>query len=152
MKKGDDGTCRPNQVLTIDVRSGFVNVCSKTGVRLWQLEQETEAFRRYDFGVYPSAWIPKRDWQTIAASHFPGCDASLKELVWNSPYYSDWRSAKRAITAAGSEVHFVTDGPVWMSTQNSFNAGMGRVTAERQAAEANNYFNTACNSWNFRNR
>src|SRR5688500_6864429 len=113
MRKGDDRTCR-------DVRSGFVNVCSMTGVRVWELEDKTAAFYSYDFGVYPSGWIPEQDWQTIAKSHFPGCDASLKELVRNSGCYSDWRSATRAITAAGSHVHFVTDGPVWMSTQNSF--------------------------------
>lgn len=105
----------------------------------------TQAFCRYDFGVYPTAWIPERDWQTIAQSHFPGCDASLKELVKNSGCYSDWRSAKRAITAAGSHIHFITDGPVWMSTQDSFNAGIERVIRLRQSAESANYF-SVCDS------
>jgi hypothetical protein len=146
MNKRDDGTSRPDQAISADVRSGFVNVCSKTGVRLWQLEEETQAFRRYDFGFYPSGWIPERDWQSIATSHFPGCDRSLKELVRNSPYYSDWRSAKRAITETDSEVHFSIDGTVWMSTQNSFDAGMVTVVAKRQAAEASNHFRTVCNS------
>jgi hypothetical protein len=50
MNKRDDGTSRENQAISVDVRSGFVNVCSKTGVRLWQLEEETQAFWRYDFG------------------------------------------------------------------------------------------------------
>jgi len=140
MKKYGDGTSRQNKAIYSDARSGFFNACSKTGVRPWQLEEQTRAFFRYDFGYYPSGWIPERDWQTIAASHFPGCDASLKELVKNSSCYSDWRSAERAITAAGSAVHFITDGPVWMSTQNSFNAGMARVVEMRQAAEAKNYF------------
>jgi hypothetical protein len=113
MLKSGDGTCREIQTVSSDARSGFVNVQSITGVRVWQLEDETEAFYRYNFGFYPTAWIPERDWQTIAGSYFPGCDASLKQLVKNSGYYSDWWSAKRAITAAGSQVHFITDGPVW---------------------------------------
>jgi hypothetical protein len=138
MHKGRDGTCRENN----DVRSGFINVQSKTGVRLWELEEKTEAFFRYDFGAYPSGWIPEHDWQTIATSHFPGCDASLKQLVENSPYYSDWRSAKRAITATGSLVHVVVDGPVWMSTQNSFDVGIEQVKRLRQSAERANYFTT----------
>jgi hypothetical protein len=37
-------------MVSSDVGSGFVNVCSKTGVRVWQLEEYTEAFFRYDFG------------------------------------------------------------------------------------------------------
>ena len=127
-------------MVSSDVGSGFVNVCSKTGVRVWQLEEYTEAFFRYDFGFYPTGWIPERDRQMIAASYFPGCDASLKELVKNSGYYSDWRRAKRAITAAGSLVHFVIDGPVWMSTASSFNVGIGQVVRLRQSAERANYF------------
>ncbi|HEY2922044.1 MAG TPA: hypothetical protein VGK77_23925 [Candidatus Binatia bacterium] len=117
-----------------------------TGVREWELQAETEAFDGYDLGYYPRGWTPECDWQDITNEHFPGCDASLKELVKNSPYYSDWRSAKRAITETGSEVHFSIDGPVWMSTQNSFNVGMARVVAKRQAAEARSYFCTTCYS------
>jgi uncharacterized protein (DUF1697 family) len=90
MLKSGDGTCREIQTVSSDVRSGFVNVCSKTGARLWELEEKTEAFFRYDFGFYPTGWIPERDWQTVADSYFPGCDASLKQLVENSRYYSDW--------------------------------------------------------------
>jgi hypothetical protein len=146
MKSGDR-TCREIQTVSSDARSGFVNVQSMTAVRVWELEEQTEAFYRYDFGFYPSGWIPKCDWQTIADSHFPGCDASLKELVKNSPYYSDWRSAKRAITAAGSQVHFITDGPVWMSTASSFNAGMEQVIRLRQSGERANYFQSSfCDS------
>lgn len=140
MRKTGDGTSHEIQAVSSDARSGFVNVCSKTGARVWELEDKTEAFAQYDFGFYPSAWMPERDWQTVADKHFPGCDASLKELVKKSPYYSDWRSAKRAITAAGSEVHLVIDGPVWMSTQNSFNAGIEKVADQRRAAEAMHYF------------
>jgi hypothetical protein len=140
MKKGDHGTSREIQTVSSDARSGFINVQSKTGVRVWRLEKETRAFFRYDFGVYPDGWIPARDWKTIAASYFPGCDAPLKELVRNSPHYSDWRSAKRAITAAGSQVHFITDGPVWMSTASSFSAGIARVVELRQGQERKNHF------------
>ena len=140
MRKTHDGTSRENQAVRSDTRSGFVNVCSKTGVRLWELEDKTESFARYDFGFYPTTWIPERDWQTIAGSYFPGCDASLKELVKRSLYYSDWRSAHRAITATGSPVHFITDGPVWMSTQSSFRAGMERVIELRHSSERANYF------------
>jgi hypothetical protein len=36
--------------------------------------------------------------------------------------------------------HFIADGPVWMSTQNSFDVGMAQVKRLRQSAERANYF------------
>ena len=125
MQRGLDGTSQGSEGNLAN--SGFVNVQSATGMPVWRLEDQTRAFERYDFGFNASPWIPEQDWATIIGSYFPGCDRSLKELVQNSPAYTDWRSAKRAITKAGSCVHIVRDGPVWMSTQNSYDAGIEQV-------------------------
>src|SRR5262245_21124644 len=91
-----------------------VNVQSKTGVRLWELEDKTDWFGSYDFGITPSPWMPQADWDQIQAAHFPGADKPLKELASKTGPYKDWRSAKRAIVAAGSLMHVFQNGPVWM--------------------------------------
>lgn len=139
-----DGTSREFQGVT-DVRSGYVNVQSLTGVPLSRLENETEAFGCYNF--YARPWMPVADWNDIIQEYFPGCDGfSMKELAKGTPY-SDWRSMKRAITLSGSLVHFVQDGPVWATAQNSFDVGIARVIEARQETEQETYFKaTLCGS------
>lgn len=127
----------PGNIDVFGVHSGFVNVCSMTGRRLWDLEIQTLAFGSYEFGEPPSPEIPEADWKSIVASYFPGCDVfSFKEMVKRT-HYSDWRSMVRAITACRSGVHFFRDGPVWATKINSFDFGIAKVIgmrAEREAA------------------
>jgi len=153
MRFTDDGTSRKNQGLTLpsEVRSGYVNMQSLTGVRLWELEEKTRAFHRYDFGIIPDPYIPELHWNRIVAEYFPGCGRfSMKELAKGTPY-SDWRSLKRAITACGSEVHFFCDGPIWATAQNSFDAGITRVIEAQQEREQETYFKaTLCGSSSIR--
>jgi len=113
-------------------------VQSLTGVRWWQLPEETDAFACYDLC---GPWIPERDWADIVSECFSGCtDFSMKARVERSPFYGDWRSLTRAITGCGSLVHFVKDGPVWATVPDSFDAGIARVIETRQEKERETYF------------
>lgn len=124
-----------------DTHSGYVNVESKTGVRLWQLEK-TEAFESYDLrndDLSPNPWMPIGEWNGIMQDYFGGADVFLKELAAQSPY-TDWRSLKRAITRAGSCMHFHQDGPLWVTTQNSGAVGIDRVVQVGNKAEQGGWF------------
>jgi hypothetical protein len=113
-----------------------VNVQSATGVQLCKLQrlEDCEAFY-----PYKSPWIPEKEWNKIKTTVFNGADKNIKELTEGTPY-TDWRSCKRAITRAGSLVHFYQVGPVWMTTQNSFDFGIRRVMEVQQAKEERNHF------------
>ena len=109
----------------MDVRSGYINVGSVTGISLRRLSK-TEAFGYYDF--YGSPWIPMVDWKDIAQESFPGCQLfSLKEMVEGTDQYSDWRRFETAITNAESKMHFFRDGPIYATAVSSFKAGVERV-------------------------
>lgn len=133
-----------------DVHSGCVNVCSLTGVRLWELEG-TQAFRRYDFWQTgeKSPWVPNADWKKIVTENYPGCGIFSKKEMAKRTAYADWRNMMRAITRCGSEVHFFQDGPLHASTVGSFDFGISKVmnaSAERESAHHFQPQPTATNS------
>jgi hypothetical protein len=140
MQLGAYGTCRENQVLS-DVHSGYVNVQSKMGVRLMELQLLEDC---EDFYSYESPWIPEKDWVRIRGTWFPGADRNIKELAKGTPY-TDYRSVKRAITRSGSLMHFYQIGSAWMTAQNSFDFGIQRVIQAQHEKKAKNYFVSVTN-------
>jgi hypothetical protein len=123
-----------NRALSDDTK-----VQSSTGIRWWQLSQQTEMFYGYELR---GPWMPTIDWKDMAAENFPGCSIfSKKELVKRTPY-GDYRSMMRAISSCGSEVHLFKDGPIVATAPNSFDAGIARVIEKAAASEAANYFAT----------
>ena len=117
----------------MDVRSGYVNVQSETGLPCWRLENETETFRSYDFRGNP--WIPLGTWNDIVEEDFPGCNVFSKKTMAHSAGYSDWRSWQRAVTQTGSEYHLFQDGPLWITTCVSYSAGSAHVRETLQDRE-----------------
>jgi hypothetical protein len=114
--------------MVTDVRNGYVNVQSATGVRLRQLE-ETNAFGRYDFGWSAEPWwVPQPAFQKVMDRNFPGCDLwSRRAIVEKVPAYSSWTSFWHAVTDTGSLFHIYTDGPLVVTTAISVTAGAERL-------------------------
>jgi hypothetical protein len=117
--------------MVTDVRSGYINVQSATGVMLNRLEQ-TNAFGRYNFGWGSEPWwIPEQDFQKIMEHNFPGCDLWSRQAVINRiPSYSSWNSFWHAVTVTGSLFHIYIDGSLMVTMTTSLNAGADRLQTE----------------------
>ena len=136
MQNSGDGIRRKIQGVT-EARSGYVNVQSLTGFSVWRLENETQAFNRYDFDMDTNRapWIPMANWNRIILANFPGCTEFSIKTMANSAGYSDWRSFDHAVTLAGSAYHFLKYGLIWTTAANSFAVGpahLKTVMAERR--------------------
>lgn len=111
--------------MVTEVRTGYVNVQSMTGLPWWRLETETDAFWDYGFGGNP--WMPVGTWNDIVYENFPGCNVFSKKTMAHSARYTDGRSFERAITQVGSAYHFFQDDPIWATATCSFSAGPAHV-------------------------
>ena len=114
-----------------DVRSGYINVQSATGMPLARLE-ETRAFRPYDFGWEPEPWwIPAQDFQQIMQANFPGCDLHSRQAIAACvPRYSSPKAFFNAVTNTGSMFHIYKDGPLTVTMTTSVTAGAVKLCHE----------------------